>query len=68
MSKKRDEFLRSVQYMEIRIITTFDYKKHSNILAAKALYIAFRSSLILSASEFFFIKKEVFQITVGDKL
>ena len=53
--------------MDRIIITTFDYKKHNNILAAKALYIAeeiaFRSSLILSASA----KKGVFQITVDLK-
>ena len=56
--------------MDRIIITTFDYKKHNNILAAKALYIAeeiaFRSSLILSASEFLY-QKRVFQITVDLK-
>ena len=49
--------------MDRIIITTFDYKKHNNILAAKALYIAeeiaFWSSLILSASEFLFQKRGV---------
>ena len=45
--------------MDRIIPMTFDYKKQNNILAAKALYIAeeiaFRSSLILSASEFLVI-------------
>ena len=49
--------------MDRIIITTFEYKKHNNIIAAKTLYIAeeiaFRSSLILSASEFLYKKRGV---------